>query len=252
MIKTTITSVILGLAWASVADAAWYRIAVESPLVVSDPQEAFPLTPLEFGTRVSSLDHISVQVSGIHSNGWWVGDGIEGYYVGPRGASLTVYLFPGLGIRIPGLPRDGWYEGTMVCTNDGAFSAALPLSPSPGYLVTVPYVADGRAALCCVTWGLLGFGGSMARQPYLALTQVEVQLEASPKIEITSARADGTVSWSALPPGGTVEILAATAAGGPWEVEQSLPSESRSARVQRDQADTVRFFRLRWREGGSP
>lgn len=58
-------------------------------------------------------------------------------------------------------------------------------------------------------------------------------------------------SASTLPTGGSVEILSGTAPGGPWTVEARVPSEDRSAMLQRSKAAPIRFYRLRWHEGGS-
>jgi hypothetical protein len=72
--------------------------------------------PLDVGTRVSTLDRVEMRVSGIHSNGWWVGDGLIDDYVGPRGAELTVYLFPGAEIEIPGLARPSGHRTSLGST----------------------------------------------------------------------------------------------------------------------------------------
>jgi hypothetical protein len=237
--------------WPGAVHAALYQVTVESPSVVFEPMEAYPLAPLELGTKVSSLNQVRVQVSGIHSNGWWVGDGIEDDYIGPRGASLTVYVFVGATVEIPGLIPNGWYEGRIECTNDGAFTSDLTLRPAPRTLVSVPYVPDGRVALCCVTWGLVGHG-HMAQQPYLDAGRVEIDLEVEPTVEITSFGVDGILSWSALPAGGIVEILSAPEPCGPWEPGVRLPSESGFTEVHPPHSGGRRFLRLRWQESVSP
>jgi len=243
-------SAVLTVMSASPAGAATYRITVESPLVVREPLQAYPIAPLDLGTRVSVVEDVNMHVSGVHSNGWWVADGIEDYYVGPRGAHLTVYLFTASDIEIPGLAPEGWYEGRVEFTNDGAFSTGLTLSPSRRSL-SPPYLAEGRVALCCVNEIVIGFG-SMAPPPYLELSHVEVQLDVQPILELTSFDLDGTVSWSALPAGGTVQLLTATDPAGPWQVEITLPSEIGSTMIQPPVAGSNRFFRLSWRENSSP
>jgi hypothetical protein len=242
---------LLGLLSTSSTKAASYQLTIESPRVVPEPLLAFPLAPLDLGTRVSSVEHVSLQISGVHSNGWWIGDGIIDDYVGPLGAKLTVYLFTASDIEIPGLAPEGWYKGACEITNDGEISVDLTLRPSPRSLVGVPYVADGRVALCCVTWARVGFG-SMARQPYLELSRVEISMVAEPILEITSIRADGTVTWSALPAGGTIELLVSSGPEGPWEVVSRLPSETVTVVVPAPEPGASRFVRLRWQESLPP
>ena len=203
---------------------------------------------LEFGTKVTSVDRVGVRVSGVHTNGWWVGDGIEDFFVGNLGANLWLYLF--VGGDIPGLAREGWYEGSVVLTNDGVFAVSFSLSPHLAYLVSVPYIPAGRIALSCVVSPQYGWG-SFAREPYLALSQVEIELEAKPVMQINSFTPDGLLTWSALPAGGTIEVLSATDPGGAWAVEVRLPSERRSTMLQ-SQAAAPRFYRLRWLEGATP
>jgi len=247
------TALALGFASASVADAATYRETVESPPVVSDPSLGYPLVLLQLGTNVSSLNHVSVQVSGIASNGWWVGDPIEieNPYIGPVGASVDVYLFVGGSLHGPGLPSGGWYQGRVTCTNEGTFSSALTLRPVPGYLVELPNVPDGRLALCLIQWPICGLG-EMVRNPYLDVKQVDVQVDYGPAINLALRPADGTLSWSGVPSGGSVETLSASDPNGPWQVERRLPANSGSIALQWPAAETRRFFRLRWLEGSSP
>jgi hypothetical protein len=247
-VKVVRVSGMLGLVWASFANAALFRIVAEVPPIVSDVFEAIPLAPLELGTKVSSVDRVSMHVAGIHTNGWW-----DGWFGGdgPIGARLDLYLFTGRDIHIPGPGGAAWYEGIVTLTNDGAFTVSAALVPAPPWLSIVPYVPEGETALCCVVWPVSGVG-TVVRQPFLELSQVQIELEAQPVLRITSVSADGLLSWSALPSGGVIELLAATDVNGPWEVEVRLPSESRSTRLQGPQATTRRFYRLRWQEGGPP
>jgi hypothetical protein len=73
---------LLGFLSTSSTKAAFYQLTIESPRVVPEPLFDFPLAPLDLGTRVSSVEHVSLQISGVHSNGWWIGDGIIDDYVG--------------------------------------------------------------------------------------------------------------------------------------------------------------------------
>jgi hypothetical protein len=241
---------LVGFLLTTAASAATYRITVDSPRVVSEPWMAHPL---DIGTRISTLDRVEMRVSGIHSNGWWVGDGLIDDYVGPRGAELTVYLFPGAEIEIPGMATAGWYQGRISCTNDGVFAIDLALMPSPRYLVRLPFVADGGMALSCFKEQQysIGFGG-MTRQPHLELSSVEVQIHVTPVLEITSIHTDGILSWSALPAGGTVDVLTKEDLDGPWVVAMSVSGEMGSADIQPPEGEVVKFIRLQWREGESP
>lgn len=243
--------VVLGFAWASAAGAATFRVTVESPPVVSDLTQAYPLPPLELGTNLSSLYYASVHLSGVHTNGWWVGDGIEDHYVGPAGADLVVYLFVGGGIHVPGLTNGGWYEGGLAYTNDGPISSALTLKPTAPDLVEVPYVADGQVALCLVSWPIVGFG-QMVSDPYLRVDQIDVRLEDSPAIRLALDPADGTLSWSGVPGSGSLEILSATDPNGPWELERRLPAADGSLALVWPPSAAARLFRLRWSEASLP
>lgn len=242
---------LLGFALASAAGAATFRATVESPPVVSDPTQTIPLPPLELGTNLSSLYYASVHLCGVHTNGWWVGDGVEGFYTGPMGATLTVYLFVGGGIHAPGLPSGGSYEGQVAYTNDGPFSSALTLKPTAPYLVEVPYVPDGQVALCLVRWAIIGFG-QMVLDPYLHVDQIDVRLEDSPAIRLALNPADGTLSWSGVPPSGSLEILSATDPNGPWQLERRLPAADGSLALLWPPPAAPRLFRLRWSEVSLP
>jgi hypothetical protein len=230
------------------ADGGVYRVTVTAPPIISELTQA---TVLDIGTRVVSIDRVSVRVSGIHTNGWWVGDPTEFPYEGPAGASLDLYVIGGWNVRIPGIPREGWYANRLQPTNDGAFIASFSLIAVPDSLFTRAYVPDGGVGLACVAWATVGLG-SWARAPYLALSEVEVELEVKPVLEITSMKEDGFLSWSALPAGGTIEILAADKAGGPWEVEARLPSDQRSTTLIQPSAGACRFYHLRWQNDASP
>ena len=240
---------VLGFGWTSAAAAATFRVTVESPPVVSYPTQIIPLPPLDLRTNLSSLYYASVAFSGIHTNGWWVGDGVESFYVGPVGAQLVVYLFVGGGIQAPGLPNGGWYEGGIPYTNDGPINTTLSLKPRAPYLVEVPYVPDGHVALCLVSWPVTGgVFGQMTRDPYLRVDQIDVRLEDNPAIRLVLNPADGTLFWSGVPPSGSLELLSATNPNGPWQLERSLQAADGSLGLVWPPTAGSRLFRLRWSE----
>jgi hypothetical protein len=227
--------------------AATYEIVENAPTVVREILDPDAFIQLDLGTKLSRLDGGSVRVSGVHANGWWIGDGIEDTYEGRLGAALTLYVFAGEGVQLPEPPTDGWFEAKLQFTNDGSFTAVAKLQRHPR-IFGVPYVAQGLIALSCVSERMYGWG-RFVQEPYVRLLQVTVELEGTPAFEVTSLSKDGTVSWSALPPGGTVDLLSADTVDGPWDVEASLPSDLRSARLTIGKA---RFLRLRWHEASVP
>jgi hypothetical protein len=227
------------------ADSGIYRTTVLSPPIYRESTHA---VALDFGTKLAAIQRATVRISGIHTNGWWVGDPIENPIQGPLGAALIVTVFGG-GVAILGDPGGDRFGYGCRLTNDGPFTISLSLLPvrgGPG-----AYVPTGYAALCCEVPVAIGLGG-FAVEPFLVISQVDVELEAEPLLEIRSAGAGGLVSWSALPAGGTLEILAADAPDGQWQVEARLPSDMRSATLPRPQPGTSRLYRLRWWSGAAP
>lgn len=243
---------VLGLAWGSAAGAATFRTTVESPAVVSDLTQAYPLPPLKLGTNLSSLYYASVHFSGVHSNGWVVGDGIEGFYNGPVGGALTVYLFLGGGIHAVGLSSNGWYEGRVTYTNDGPFSSDLILKPRAPYLVEVPYLADGQVGLCLVCWPIIWVGEMMVQEPYFHVDEIDIRIDDSPAMRLAFNLANGTLSWSGVPPSGSIEILSATDPNGPWQPEGHMPAADGSLPLPWPPPAAPSLFRLSWSEAGSP
>jgi len=241
-----------GLAWASGAGGATFRVTVESPPVLSELISSSPLIPLDLGTNLSSLYQVSVQISGVHTNGWWVGDPIESPTTsGPIGGSVDVYLFVGGGIHAPDVPNGGWYQGRVSCTNNGAFSSALTLLPTAPDLPVGFYVPAGQVALCLVQWQVVGIGYTDPA-PYFGINQVVVQIADSPAIHLGFNSAGRTLSWSGVPSSGSVEILSATDLNGPWQVAYQLPAGEGSVVLQVPAVEGLRFFRLRWLEASVP
>jgi hypothetical protein len=246
------------MAWLSVAVAAGsvraadtgiYRTTVLSPPIYRESTQA---AVLDFGTKLASIQRAAVRITGIHTNGWWVGDPTENPIECAMGASIIVSVFGGAGsVAIPGhLGEDRFIRGCDL-TNDGPFTITLSLLPDMARLRPRGYVPDWCAGLCCERPFVNGLGG-FAVEPFLHIEKVDVELEAEPLLEITSAGADGSLSWSALPAGGTIEILAADASEGQWQVEARLPSDMRSTTLLRPQPGTSRLYRLRWWSGAAP
>jgi hypothetical protein len=244
-------AMVVGLAWASGAGAATYRVTLVSPPVLSDIISGSKAIPLDFGTNLLSVYRVNVQISGVHSNGWWVGDPAENPVNGPIGGSVAVYLFVGGGIDAPDVPTGGWYEARVSCTNNGAFSSALALRPTAPDLIDGAYVPAGQVGLCLVQWEIGGLGYTDP-DPYFSINQVDVQVEDSPVIQLVLNPADGTLSWSGVPSSGSVEILSATYLNGPWQVEYHLPAGDGSVALQWPAVEGLRFFRLRWLEASAP
>jgi hypothetical protein len=231
------------------ADSGIYRTTVLSPPMYRESTQA---VALDFGTKLAAIQRATVRISGIHTNGWWVGDPTENPIECPMGASIIVSVFGGAGsVAIPGhLGEDRFIRGCEL-TNDGPFTITLSLLPDMPWLRPRGYVPDWCAGLCCERPFVNGLGGFLV-EPFLHIEKVEVELEAEPLLEITSAGADGSLSWSALPAGGAIEILAADAPDGQWQVEARLPSDMRSTTLPRPQPGSSRLYRLRWWSSAAP
>lgn len=236
----------LGFVLASVSNsgAATFRFTVDSPPILTDLATVGTPDTRELGSNVASLYQVTAKLSGTHSNGWWVGDQIESHFSGPMGAMLDVYLFVGSGIQTVGLPEGGWYHGEITFANDGQFSLELPLTPTWPYLVEVPFVPEKQVALTLVKWPIIGFG-AMVLNPYLKVSQVEIQVADAPGINLALADNQTTLSWSVVPFGGTVEILSASNPSGPWEVALRVPSERHSVTLGPTPPGNSRYFRLK-------
>ena len=227
------------------AAAASFEFTVNSPGILTELLPSAQVKPLPLGTNLSALYQVTAQISGVHSNGWWVGDRVENFYFGPIGATLEVYLLVGGGVPSVALPAGGWYQGEIDFANDGRFRVDLNLVPTRPYLSSLPYVPNGQVALFLVEWPLVGFGGGLESKPFLQVSEARIELQDSPGIQLTRVGGETVLSWSALPASGVVEILAAPELNGPWQVAFQVPATRSSVTLGPQQSDS-RFFRLRW------
>jgi hypothetical protein len=194
---------------------------------------------VDLGTRLLSLTNVVVRLSGLHTNGWWVGDGVWDPYVGPQGARLVVYMDSGT-------PSFARWANALRLTNDGPFSATVPLWGG----VPWDFLRDGVTDLELMHDAVFGAeGGGFTLPPFLEVTNVVLSIEATPQVIVRSLAPDGTLTWSALPTDGISEIESAVSPRGPWRRELLLTDNICSLRLEIREDTRSRFFRVKWTAG---
>jgi len=190
---------------------------------------------LQFGTRLASVSRVEVQVSGVHSNGWFdafYGDGL-------LGASLYV----GFGAASS---RDYRTKGRLTLNSDGPFMATFTI-PAGSIVPDWSQLLEGVVRVYALNDKVGGFpgGGSVVRAPYLEITALVLRIEAVPILQLAYDGATGTVRWSALPVTGRLRLFSAATLDGPWELAGEYDRQSQFPTWTA--ADTgSRFFQAIW------
>ena len=133
--------------------------------------ERSPAVPIDLGTPLLALEGIEVELAGTHIEGWWVGDMVEDFYVGPRGGWLILKM------DSASLPGRGWkasYQGWAT----GPFIVTLPLHRAGGGS-DWSFLEDGTTDLAVIHDFQVGWGG-FTTDPLFDLTDVAVVINATP------------------------------------------------------------------------
>jgi hypothetical protein len=197
------------------------------------------LPGLQLGTKLSSVSRVEVEVSGIHSNGWYdafYGDGL-------LGASLYV----GIGAR-----GDYRTRGRLTLDTDGPFSATFPI-PTGSMVPDWSKLLEGGVEVYALNDRVAGFpgGGSVVRAPYLEITSVVLRIDAVPAIHLAYDAPTGKLSWSALPATGRLRLYSAATPDGPWDLAGEYENHGPFPTWKPAEVGS-RFFKAAWTDHPLP
>jgi hypothetical protein len=192
---------------------------------------------LELGSALLSVSSIEVEVSGVHSNGWyssWGGDG-------PLGAAFFV------SIEAPPW-ANARTSGDVRLTTNGPISVTFPI-PKGTIVPDWSQLLDGRARIYALsdTAGFAG-GGTVLVAPYLELTKFILRIDAVPAVHLAYDVLSGELSWSTIPRGGHLRVYVTTGLDRPWELAGSYDADSPFPKWTIGDAES-RFFKAVWFDG---
>lgn len=186
-------------------------------------------SPVIFDLRVplQTVTAIHVTVSGIHSNGWWDGEGFG--ISGPRGGALTFVM----GNTIAG----SWSVCAFMNTN-GPFSITMSDFDGDGSILT-----NGISDFYMEYGEQPSFGGLFTTLPRLFISNIMLIIEGERQFRIYRFSPNGSLSW--LPAGtqGTTRIERAASPTGSWELLTSVPAAQTNLNLELPSAPG--FFRVR-------
>lgn len=161
--------VILLAPFAGVADE--FRIdlpELERPYLYG---ERSPAVPVDLATPLLALESIKVELAGTHTMGWWVGDMVEDFWLGPKGGWLILKMDSG---SSSGRQWKASYRGWST----GLFTVTVPLHRAGGGS-DWSFLEDGTTDLTVLHDFQVGWGG-FTTDPLFDLTDVAVVINATP------------------------------------------------------------------------
>ena len=136
--------------------------------------ESSPAVAIDLGTPLLALESIEVELAGVHTEGWWVGDMVEDFYVGPKGGVLILKMDSAS-------PLGSGWKASYVGWDTGPFIVTVPLHRAGGGS-DWSFLEDGITDLTIIhdyqlSWG---GGGGFTTDPVFDLTDVRVVINATP------------------------------------------------------------------------
>jgi hypothetical protein len=203
-VRFFIASCFFGLTIFSRVEAAVFEVRLSSLEGSYLYPSARGPAPIDLHTALQGLAGISVRCSGFHTNGWWMGDGVEDHYNGPRGATLMIQM------NLGGSNGDRWTFSTTFNAT-GPFSITNLLHRAGGG-TNWDFLRDGITDLQASHEGVFGWGGFVTN-PIVLITNLTVSIEASPAPLI--------ISSLQLLPSGYVQFIVSGGAPGQTNIVEA-------------------------------
>ncbi len=201
-------------------------------------------TNVDIGSGLSALSNMTVSISGIHQNGWWDGDNVEGFYHGPIGATLTVTM------NCSASYPNRW-RARLSLSSDGSFSNTVALGRCGGGTLW-DFLEDGVTDLQVIHESLVGYGGRVTTAPHVYIANMTLTIRGKPLPKFTSIGSGGTFSWSTTPSGGHIELFHAPVLEGPWQRVAAMTNHESSFTPAISNSSPPQFYRATWIEDVPP
>ena len=150
---------------------------------------------VDLGSPLRSITSIKLEVSGEQTDGWWRGDMVENWYVGPMSGYLAAHTHSG---EIGGEAWTGW-GGSYHAAGDGPFSITMTMRPQLlKDRFAQAFLASGAMDLELGSGGIVGWG-RFVTPPVFDVTHVALVVDAQAVPEPGGLAlvmgAVGTVIW---------------------------------------------------------